>query len=1049
MSDKMRLIPFPRLMEWVLSEKRERGTVFGVHASFAADADRTLPIFDGKLETPFGPAAGPNTQLAQNIIASYYAGARFFELKTVQVMDGDELSACVGKPCISAADECYNCEWSTELYVPQAFEEYVKAWFVLKVISKEFGLGGSDGFVFNMSVGYDFAGITSEKVDGFIEGLRDASDTEIFQSCKAYLLAHADMFEHVTRADIEAISPRICSSVTLSTLHGCPPSEIEKIAAYLIGEKRLHTYIKCNPTLLGYDFARRRLDAMGYDEVAFGDFHFKNDLQFEDAVPMIGRLMDLAARSGVEFGVKLTNTFPVDVTRGELPSEEMYMSGRALFPCSIAVAAKLARAFDGKLRISYSGGADVENVDRLFAAGIWPVTMATTVLKAGGYNRFAQIGRKLAAMPYRAFDGVDVAAVQKLSDDCVTDPHYLKPVKPLPSRKSRDQVPLLDCFVAPCKDSGCPIHQDIPAYIELCGQGRYDEALDVIMQKNPLPMITGTICAHPCMEKCTRNFYESPVNIRGEKLRAANSGAERMRRKLREEAQDRTQRVADGDGDPRERAKSVKRAAVVGGGPAGLAAGYFLQRAGIDTTIFEKREHAGGIVRYVIPEFRIPTSSVDRDIDLILQTGVTILTGREIRSVQALKDEGYDAVVVAVGAGVSGRMHLEKGVAKNALEVMEALKIQEERVLSGETAGCGSPGQNVSAGGTGRDAALSSGLGKNVAVIGGGNSAMDAARAVRRVPGVEHVYLIYRRTKRYMPADEEELMLAVRDGVEFMELLSPVSHENGVLVCEKMKLGAANADGRRKTEPTGELTELAVDTVLAAVGEQVDTAYFKDSGIDVDSRGRAVLNDLTMESSMANVFVIGDAAYGPSTVVQAIAGAQAAAKEICRRLGVPMPDFNREASATPEQIMPRKGVLVTETAASCEADRCLSCANICENCVDVCPNRANVEIRVPGMAMPQILHVDMMCNACGNCATFCPYASAPYRDKWTLFANQEDFEDSENQGFYFVTETPLTARVRLGATVRDYRIFDSNCGLYEDVRKLIGAVYADYKYLWD
>ncbi|MCI6017910.1 MAG: putative selenate reductase subunit YgfK [Clostridiales bacterium] len=1012
MSDKMTLIPFERLVQWVMDEKKEKGTVFGVHTAYVADPDKTLPIFGETLETPFGPAAGPNTQLAQNIIAAYYAGSRFFELKTVQIMDGDELSACVAKPCINAEDECYNCEWSTELYVPQAFEEYVKAWFVLKIISKEFGLGSSNGFVFNMSVGYDYAGITSEKIDKFIEGLKDASDTDIFKECKAYLLDHVDMFDHVTKEDIEAITPNICRSITLSTLHGCPPTEIEKIASYLIDVKKLNTYIKCNPTLLGYEFARDRMDAMGYDYVAFGDFHFKDDLQFEDAVPMIERLMALSEKNGVEFGVKITNTFPVDVKRGELPSEEMYMSGRSLFPFSIAVASKLSDAFDGKLRISYSGGADYYNIDKLFEAGIWPITMATTVLKAGGYNRFAQIGKKLSDVPYKAFDGVDKAAVSALSAACVTDPHYVKPVKPLPSRKSKKQVPLIDCFTAPCKDSGCPIHQDIPAYIELVGQGKYAEALEVIMQKNPLPFITGTICAHPCMEKCTRNFYEAPVNIRGEKLKAARGGVDEVSAKIAPVT------------------STGKRAAVIGGGPAGLAAAYFLQKNGIDTTIYEKHEELGGIIRYVIPEFRISTEAVQKDIEMILKTGVTVKTGCEVTSAAALKEEGYDAVVMAVGASKAGNVRLSKGQAKNALEVMEALKYAKnpEKAPS-----------DVKVDGTI--------LGKNVAVIGGGNSAMDAARAAKRADGVENVYLIYRRTKRYMPADEEELLMAVEDGVEFMELLAPVSHENGVLVCEQMKLGAADATGRSKPEPTGEMVEIPVDTVLAAVGESVDTVYFENNGIKVNERGRAVLNELTLESGVEDVYVVGDASYGPATVVRAIADAQKAVVEIGRKLGVNIPQYNLEAKADASEIYEKKGVLAKSCEVSDESARCLSCANICENCVDVCPNRANVEIIIPGKAMPQIVHVDIMCNECGNCKTFCPYDSAPYKDKFTVFANEEDFNASTNSGFYFVTDTPLTARVRLGDIVKDYEIFSKNSGLYEDIRMLIQTIFVNYKYL--
>ena len=226
---------------------------------------------------------------------------------------------------------------------------------------------------------------------------------------------------------------------------------------YLITEKGLNTFVKCNPTLLGYEEAREIMDSMGYDYVAFGDFHFKDDLQFEDAVPMLARLKALAESKGLAFGVKITNTFPVDVTRKELPSEEMYMSGKPLCAISLTVAYKLSCAFDGKLRISYSGGADAFNIERIFDLGIWPITVATTLLKPGGYNRGIQISDKLVAMEYRPFEGVDVAGLAKLVEEIKKDPHH---VKPLPSRKMEKEVPLLDCFTAPCMD-GCPIHQDI------------------------------------------------------------------------------------------------------------------------------------------------------------------------------------------------------------------------------------------------------------------------------------------------------------------------------------------------------------------------------------------------------------------------------------------------------------------------------------------------------------------------------------------------------------------------------------------------------------
>ena len=444
MSDRMTPIPFPQLVKWVLTEEREKGTVFGMKRPYKADKKYSRTIFGRNLETPIGPAAGPHTQLAQNIIAAYYGGSRFFELKTVQIIDGEDLP--VNKPCIKADDECYNCEWSTELYVSQAQAEYIKAWVLLSVLAKEFELGAFDGFQFNMSVGYDLEGIKSPKVNSFIDTMMNAAEDQVFQSCKAYLLENLSLFRKVTKEDIENINPVICNSATLSTLHGCPPQEIERIAGYLIKEKGLHTFIKCNPTLLGYEFARKTMDQMGYDYVAFGDFHFLDDLQYEDAVPMLQRLQALAESKGLEFGVKITNTFPVDVKQNELPSEEMYMSGKSLYPLSIEVAAKLSRDFDGKLRISYSGGADYFNIRDIVDVGIWPVTVATTLLKPGGYQRLSQMAELLETEGAK-FEGIDVDALSQLAEDAVRNPHHVKDVKPLPSRKIREQVPLTDCYL--------------------------------------------------------------------------------------------------------------------------------------------------------------------------------------------------------------------------------------------------------------------------------------------------------------------------------------------------------------------------------------------------------------------------------------------------------------------------------------------------------------------------------------------------------------------------------------------------------------------------
>ena len=996
MSDIMTCMPFGQLMDWVLQEKKGQDTVFGVHRPYTADPKNDMTIFTRNLETPVGPAAGPHTQLAQNIIASYYAGARFFELKTVQKMDGAELSACVNKPCILADDEGYNCEWSTELTVPDAMGEYIKAWFILHVIAKEFGLGAQDGFQFNISVGYDLAGIKGDKVNTFIDGMMEAKDTVIFQECRKWLLDNADKFQNFTREDIEAIPSNVCNSATISTLHGCPPQEIESIANYLLTEKHLNIFVKCNPTLLGYDFARKTMDEMGYDYMVFGDFHFRDDLQYEDAVPMLTRLMKLSEELGLEFGVKITNTFPVDVTRNELPSEEMYMSGKALFPLSISLAAKLSAEFAGKLRISYSGGADYYNIDKIVGCGIWPVTMATTLLKTGGYQRFTQVADKVEGICPKKWEGIDVDALKKLAADAITDGHHVKNIKPVPNRKSTKEVPLLDCFYAPCSE-GCPIHQDIPQYVALTGEGKYKEALEVILEKNALPFITGTLCAHNCMTKCTRNFYEESVNIRGTKLTAAEHGYEQLIGEIKA-------------GEP-----NGKKVAVVGGGPAGIAAAYFLAREGAAVTIFEKEEKAGGVIRYVIPGFRIGDAAIDKDISFIQKMGVEICTNTEITSVADLKAQGYDTVILAIGAGKPGTLKLEKGETVNALKFLRDFKANDGKLN----------------------------IGKNVVVIGGGNTAMDTARAAKRTEGVEHVYLVYRRTKRYMPAAEDELLEVLEEGVEFKELLSPVNLDGGRLLCKKMKLGQMDASGRAGVTETADVIEVPADTVIVAVGEKIDTDFYTANQIAVDERGKAKVNDKTLETSVSGVYVAGDGARGAATIVEGIRDAQLAVKDILGK------EITRDAAVTGDvkDCFEKKGILKHSKEAKTEEERCLTCNKVCENCVDVCPNRANISIKVPGMAMNQVIHVDYMCNECGNCKSFCPYASAPYKDKFTLFANEKDMADSKNDGFVVLDKENKTCKVRFVGQITDCKADDPADKLYDGLKKLICAVIYDYGYL--
>lgn len=982
MGEKMTPIPFKKLINRILCEYENEKTVFGVRYPYIKKDNKTLELFGEKAETPFGPAAGPNTQLAQNIVAAYFAGSRFFELKTVQIMDGEELAACISRPCILAEDEGYNCEWSTELLVSQACDEYIKAWLALKVFSKKFGLGSPDGFIFNMSVGYDLEGIKSKKIDRFIESLKDASVTPQWKEYKNILKE----FFPKDAEYIDNIPSKVCTSVTLSTLHGCPPQEIERIASYLIAEKHLNTFVKCNPTILGYDFARETLDKMGYDYISFDDRHFREDLQYCDAVPMFTRLKTLAESKGLEFGLKLSNTFPVDVKAGELPSEEMYMSGKSLFPLTVEMANRISKQFYGKMRISYSGGADFFNIDKLFEAGIWPITVATTILKPGGYNRLKQLAEKLERCEFRPFDGVDCEKTDKLAKEAVSDIHYIKPVKPLPSRKINKSVPLTDCFIAPCK-SGCPIGQDIPEYIELCGQKKYTEALKVITAKNPLPFITGTICPHHCADKCTRNFYEIPVDIRSEKLKAAENGFNEFIKNF---------------SVPKPSTKT--NVAIVGGGPAGMAAAYFLGISGIKATVYEKEAKPGGIVRNVIPSFRISDEAIDKDVELIKKSGAEIKLNTEAPSIEELKSMGYTHILYCTGAVKPGKLD----IGGNTLNVIDFLK----RLKSSE---------NIN-------------IGKNVAVIGGGNTAMDAARAAKRVCGVENVTIVYRRTKKYMPADEEELAMAVGEGVEFLELSAPVKHENGVLTARKMILGKPDESGRRSPVETDELINIKADTVIAAVGESVDSEFFTSQGIETDKKGRP-----SFKTNINNVYVAGDALRGPSTVVECIADAKAFCEAITEnRISA---NITENMLSCKENAVSKKGVLKTPSGR--ESERCLSCNIVCENCVDVCPNRANIVIHPKGMGA-QIVHIDSLCNECGNCETFCPYSSAPYKDKFTLFSTVEEFSESTNNGFVPLRENLF--RVRLDNTVHDYDLSKDN-SLDKNIEILILTIKNDYPYI--
>jgi len=973
MTDKMIPLSFEKLLSWIFQEYEQNNTIFGIHNTqfYHKKNDKLYNILNTSIEEPIGPAAGPHTQLAQNIIVSYLCGGRFFELKTVQKLDELEID----KPCIDAPDEGYNTEWSTELTVSQAYDEYLKAWFVIHLLKEKFQLSTNEqsGFLFNMSVGYDLEGIKTKKIDDFIEQLKNAKLNPLFNEYKEIFRKFSEKNAKYSKSIekvLVCISPNISDSITLSTMHGCPPQEIESICEYLITEKKLHTFVKLNPTLLGFDKVRNILDGQGFLHIALSRESFDKDLQFAKAIPMLKRLAQVAESEKRNFGIKLSNTLAVMNKDTALPGEEKYMSGRALYPLTINLAAEISKELDGTLPISFSGGASYWNIVDILETGIKPITLATDLLKPGGYVRLKQLAETIEEKNISNHHNIQIEKLKVLAEKAKHNSQFSQKEYPSSELKIDKELPLLDCFIAPCKER-CPIHQDVPEYIRAIEEGNFKEALQIIMQKNPLPNITGYICDHQCQTKCARWNYEQSVSIRElKKVAAEKSETRNLKFEIR---------------------NLVKRIAVLGAGPAGLAAAYFLRKYGFEVHIFDKRTEAGGTVQHVIPRFRIPDDVIKKDVEFLKEMDVIFhFNYQNPKFINDFRNQKFEYIFIGIGA------HIPKMLSwcKEKDNIFEALSFLED----------------LKAGKIFK-------LGKKVAVIGGGNSAMDAARAAIRVQGVEQVSILYRRTQEYMPADKEEFDNAIKDGVSFQELINPINFTDSKLLCQKMELGEMDSSGRRKPIPVeNEQETMEFDSVIMAIGEEVNKELLKENGLAFEGR-ELIFNSETLETSLENVYIGGDALRGPSTVVESIADGKQAAESVFKKEGIAFdnePEVNFDKAERFLQLIENQGYLRKEIEKlhdleeiSSESSRCLQCDFLCAKCVEVCPNRANVLISLLNEDHPfkndfQIIHIDDFCNECGNCATFCPYETGkPYKDKFTLFHSEESFHESTNDGVIF------------------------------------------------
>lgn len=453
----------------------------------------------------------------------------------------------------------------------------------------------------------------------------------------------------------------------------------------------------------------------------------------------------------------------------------------------------------------------------------------------------------------------------------------------------------------------CPARVDIPGYIALVREGRYKDAIRLIRKDNPFPTTCGFICEHPCEARCRRNMMDDAVNIRGLKRVAADFA---------------------GEVDPPQPAPSTgKTVAVLGGGPGGMSAAYYLQLMGHQVTIYEMLPKLGGMLRYGIPNYRLPKDRLDQDIEAILKTGVEVKHGLKIGkdiSIQELREQ-YDAVLITIGASTDKKLGLEGEDAEGVMSAVQFLRNVGKQEIMDLT-------------------------GKEVAVIGGGNVSMDAVRTAKRL-GAKKVSIVYRRRVADMTALPAEIEGAIAEGIEVQTLKAPAAidvdeknHVRGVYVTPQMI--STIKDGRASVKPTGEEDiYIPCDFLVMAIGQNIETKHFEEAGIPV-KRGKIVTKSTGAFENMRGVFAGGDCASGPSTVISAIAAAKVVAANIDEYLGfhheiscdVEIPEATYE-DKTPcgrvnltereacERVLDFEGVenCMTEKEALQEASRCLRC----------------------------------------------------------------------------------------------------------------------------
>ncbi|MEI6048957.1 MAG: putative selenate reductase subunit YgfK [Bacteroidota bacterium] len=1012
MSYKFHPISLKQQLQLILNEYVNNKSIFGIPEElfFTPKQNNLLAteLFNQKLQTPLGIAAGPHSQMSRNIVGAWLMGARYIELKTVQTLDEIE----VPKPCIDMQDEGYNCEWSQELKIRESFNEYLNGWILIHILNHKFGRGKEMGTIFNMSVGYNMQGILNENVQWFFEKMNNC-DVELTGKI-------AEVRDIYPQIDEIVIPATISNNITLSTMHGCPANEIEEIAGYLLEKKNLHTFVKLNPTLLGPLALREILNNKLNFKTVVPDIAFDHDLKYPDAIKIIRSLQKIAKENNLQFGLKLTNTLESVNNKDIFSSdvEMMYMSGRALHPISINLAKKLQLEFEGELLLSFSAGADAFNISSIISCGFKTVTVCSDILKPGGYMRLNQYFEKLDEsfktlgsnnianfiLKSSGNKSLKAAALSNLSCYAGVVPEsksYKRECFRTPDIKTKRELGYFDCISAPCRDT-CATNQDIPDYLFFTSTNQPDKAYEVILSTNPFPSITGMVCDHLCQNKCTRTNFDEPLQIR------------EVKRFISE--QDETKLM------PSE--KNGIKVAIIGAGPSGLSCAYYLALAGFPVDVFEARSKAGGMVQFAIPGFRLTDDAIEKDFRRVTDTLVNIHYNSKIdnEKFQAL-EKNYNQIFIGTGARLSAGMNIDGDDAKGVIEPLNFFF-------------------NVKEG-------KESGIGKNVVIIGGGNTAMDAARTAHRLVGENgKVTIVYRRTINEMPADQGEIKAVLEEGVEVIELTAPekIIQYNGkvrALICSKMELRGVDSKGRALPVKINDSEfEILCDTIIPAIGQKTDIDFATDELLVADTK--------TYMTRLANVFIGGDAMRGASTAINAIADGRKAAEQIIRKSGIEFninkPVYSKNFSKKELMIKRSKRLFATDPKEPAqddrrsfklvsqtldkqtiikEAGRCLYCDEICNICTTVCPNFANYSYEITPVRYNlqkavltengriefqsdkvfevkqkyQIINIANFCNECGNCSSFCPAASAPYKEKPKIHLTISSFNEAE-EGYY-------------------------------------------------